>query len=146
MPAEDLEEHRDAFGLFDKLGDGKVECGEIGDMLRALGLNPTQVDVKKVIADIDPSGQKRISFEEFIPIFTTQRKKVMAAGFEHFSEGFRVFDRDNNGTVSVAEIRHLLTSLGEKLSDSEVDMLVQGMEDKNGKINYEEFVRTVING
>ena len=60
-------------------------------------------------------GQKRISFEEFIPIFTTQRKKVMSAGFEHFSEGFRVFDRDNNGTVSVAEIRHLLTSLGKLL-------------------------------
>ena len=49
-------EHRDLFSLFDKQGDGKVECSEVGDMLRALGCNPTQADVKKIIADIDPTG------------------------------------------------------------------------------------------
>jgi len=36
--------------------------------------------------------------------------------------------------------------LGEKLVGTEVDMLVQGMEDTNGMINYEEFVRGVMNG
>ena len=52
-----ISEHRDAFSLFDKQGDGKVECGEIGDILRALGLNPTQAEIKKIIADIDPTGE-----------------------------------------------------------------------------------------
>lgn len=57
-------------------------------------------------------GQKRITFEEFIPLFNTQSKKKTSGTFEAFSEAFRIFDRDNNGMVSVAEVRHLLTSLG----------------------------------
>ena len=57
-------------------------------------------------------GQKRITFEEFIPLYHTQSKKKSSVGFEAFSEGFRIFDRENNGMVSVAEVRHLLTSLG----------------------------------
>jgi len=123
-----------------------VECGEIGDMLRALGLNPTEAEVKKIVQEIDPTGQKRVTFEEFIPLFQVHSKKKANGTFEAFAEGFRIFDRDNNGMVSVAEIRHLLTSLGEKLVGTEVDMLVQGMEDTNGMINYEEFVRGVMNG
>ena len=35
-----------------------MECGEIGEMLRALGLNPTEAEVKKIIADIDPTGEE----------------------------------------------------------------------------------------
>ena len=50
-------EYRDAFGLFDKRGDGKIDSNQIGDVLRALNLNPTELDVKKVVAEVDPSGE-----------------------------------------------------------------------------------------
>ena len=51
-----LVEYRDAFALFDKRGDGKIDSDQIGDIMRALGLNPTEADVKKIIAGIDPTG------------------------------------------------------------------------------------------
>ena len=62
------------------------------------------------------------------------------------------------------ELRHLLTGLGEKMSEEEVELLIHGKEDsqvsavrmvvfgKNiiftsqGNINYEEFVGTVFKG
>ena len=146
--SDDIEDFRDAFSLFDKQGDGKVECCEIGNIMRALGLNPTESMVKKIIGEIDTSGQKRISLEEFVPLFHTQSKKKPPSdgNMESFSEGFRIFDRENNGSVSVAEIRHLLCSLGESLNGDDVDQLVAGMEDADGNINYEEFVRGVCNG
>lgn len=37
-----------------------------------------------------------------------------------FIEGLRHFDKDGNGFISSAELRHLLSTLGEKLSDDEV--------------------------
>jgi calmodulin len=41
----------------------------------------------------------------------------------------------------------VLTSLGEKLSDEEVDELLKFIEvDKNGFVNYEQFVRVVLAG
>ena len=54
--------------------------------------------------------------------------------------------KDGNGFISSAELRHLLTTLGEKLSDEEAEQLLMGHEDNKGNINYENFVRSVMNG
>jgi len=41
----------------------------------------------------------------------------------------------------------VLTSLGEKLTDKEVDELVRSVEvDKDGMIQYHEFVKTIMSG
>lgn len=40
----------------------------------------------------------------------------------------------------------MLTTLGEKLSDEEVEQLMNNQEDSQGNVNYEEFVRMVMNG
>lgn len=39
---------QEAFQLFDQKGDGCVQVSQIGDILRALGQNPTESDVKKL--------------------------------------------------------------------------------------------------
>lgn len=36
---------------------------------------------------------------------------------EELIEAFKVFDRDGNGLISAAELRHVMTNLGEKLTD-----------------------------
>ena len=33
-------------------------------------------------------------------------------------ESFRVFDKDGNGFLSAAELRHIMTNLGEKLREA----------------------------
>ena len=39
-------------------------------------------------------------------------KNKDTSALEDFVEGFRVFDKEQNGTISSAELRHLMTSLG----------------------------------
>ncbi|KAI8422145.1 hypothetical protein MSG28_006056 [Choristoneura fumiferana] len=63
-----------------------------------------------------------------------------------FIEGLRHFDKDGNGFISSAELRHLLATLGEKLADDEVEQLLQGQEDSQGNVNYENFVHLVMQG
>lgn len=43
--------------MFDKRGDGKIDSDQIGDVLRALNLNPTEADVKKIVNEVDPNGE-----------------------------------------------------------------------------------------
>jgi len=144
---EKLAEYQDAFSLFDKKGDGMIGCDQVGEVLRALGLNPLAAEIKKLVKELDPDGlcQKRLSFDEFLPIYHEQKEKQPTASLEAFIEAFRIFDLDNNGLISGGEIRHLLTMLGDRMSMDEVDALLQGLEDASGKVHYEEFLKTIIN-
>lgn len=55
---------------------------------------------------------------------------------EEIREAFKVFDRDNNGFISAAELRHVMTSIGEKLTDDEVDEMIREADtDGDGRID-----------
>lgn len=47
---------QEAFQLFDQKGDGRVQVSQIGDILRALGQNPTESDVKKLTHNHRPGN------------------------------------------------------------------------------------------
>ena len=66
-------------------------------------------------------------------------KKFVETDLEQeIRQAFRVFDKDGNGFISAAELRHVMTNLGEKLTDEEVDeMMKQADIDGDGQVNYE---------
>ena len=88
----------------------------------------------------------RITFEEFLPIYQSINKTRTTHSVDEFIEGLSHFDKDGNGVINVAELRHLLTTLGERLSDEEVDQLLVGQEDSHGNVNIGDFVRNVMHG
>ena len=56
-------------------------------------------------------------------------------------EAFRAFDKNGNGFISAAELRHVMTNLGERITDEEVDEMMREADiDGDGQINFEEFV------
>ena len=47
----------------------------------------------------------------------------------------QVFDKDGNGFISAAELRHVMTNLGEKLTDEEVDEMIREADiDGDGQV------------
>ncbi|CAI9116583.1 OLC1v1017769C1 [Oldenlandia corymbosa var. corymbosa] len=64
---------------------------------------------------------------------------------EDLKEAFKVFDKDQNGFVSEAEIRRVMTNLGEKMTDEEVDEMFSAADvNGEGEINYEELARMMV--
>jgi hypothetical protein len=49
-------EYKEAFALFDKKGTGAVPRETLGDLLRALGQNPTQAEVADIVANAPREG------------------------------------------------------------------------------------------
>lgn len=56
LSEDQISEHKEAFMLFDRRGDGKIDSSQLGEVLRSLGHNPTQAEVKKALNEVDPSG------------------------------------------------------------------------------------------
>lgn len=50
-------EFKEAFQLFDRTGDGKILYSQCGDVMRALGQNPTNAEVMKVLGNPKSDGE-----------------------------------------------------------------------------------------
>lgn len=66
IEADPLLEYKEAFALFDKKGTGAVPREVLGDLLRALGQNPTQAEVAEIISSAPRDGP-------LLRFFTTRR-------------------------------------------------------------------------
>lgn len=82
------------------------------------------------------TGNGTIDFPEFLTMMARKMKDDDSE--EELREAFKVFDKDGSGDISAAELRHVMTSLGEKLTDEEVDEMIREADvDGDGKVNYE---------
>jgi len=134
------EEFKEAFHLFDKDGDGKIGTDEIGTVMRAIGKNPTQAEIKELSKGV--SGGK-VDFNQFLALL--QKRGKIIEGDSQVKEAFKVFDsKSGSGLVEISELRHILTTLGEKLSPEEVDgVLKEADSDSDGKISLDDFLRVM---
>ena len=69
-----------------------------------------------------------VDYATFLNILNRPGGFKAAGTAEEFIRGFQVFDKTVNGTIGAGELRYVLTSLGEKLSDAEVDELLKGVQ------------------
>lgn len=143
LTEEQLTEYKEAFGLFDKDGDGTITTKELGIVMRALGKNPTEQDLLDMINEIDTECTGTVDFPEFLALMC---RPLRAPDSEQdIKEAFKVFDKDASGSISTQELRHVMTNLGEKLNEEEVDeLLKEADKDNNGMIDYNWFVEQMV--
>ncbi|CAG7879694.1 unnamed protein product [Brassica rapa] len=122
---------------------GCITTKELGTVMRSLGQNPTEAELQDMINEVDADGNGTIDFPEFLNLMARKMKDTDSE--EELKEAFRVFDKDQNGFISAAELRHVMTNLGEKLTDEEVDEMIREADvDGDGQINYDEFVKVMM--
>ncbi|GMG41954.1 unnamed protein product [Ambrosiozyma monospora] len=137
----DEKTYKDAFALFDRKATGSVPTTQLGDLLRSIGQNPTLSEIHELEASL-PS---EINYAKFVELINRPGGFKKLGGVEDYVKAFQIFDKNLTGFIGVGELKYILTSVGEKLTDSEVVELLKGVNVTDEQtVDYVEFVKSIL--
>ncbi|KAK9672754.1 hypothetical protein RND81_12G122000 [Saponaria officinalis] len=141
LSEEQVRSMKEAFTLFDTDNDGKIAPSELGILMRSLGGNPTQAQLKNIITQ--ESLTAPFDFTRFMDLIS---KHLKPEPFDRqLRDAFKVLDKEGSGFVAVSDLRHILTSIGEKLEPAEFDEWIREVDvGSDGRIKYEEFIARMV--
>merc|ERR1712010_116245 len=136
---QQVRECKEAFELFDTDGSGSIDQKELKVAMRALGFEPKKEEVKKMVNDLDRDGDGTVDFPEFLHMMSGKMGEKDAK--EQLLEGFALYDEEESGKISFANLKRVAKELGESMGDDEIqDMIDEADRDGDGEINEEEFL------
>jgi calmodulin len=143
VPDYRMKEYRDAFDIFDVSKDGYITIKELAQVMRSINQEPTEVELRDMIGEVDYDKDGKINFDEFLLLMNSKNVEIDIE--DEIIYAFQIFDKDGSGFVTSIELRQILGSLGNKLTEDEIDnMIYEADIDGDGYINYKEFVRSML--
>ena len=131
------------FDLFDKDSSGTITTKELGTVMRNLGQNPSEEELKQLIREVDLNGDGTIDFKEFLCLMV---KKMYDSDIDQeLQDAFKFFDGDKDGYITSLELRNAMNNLGDEYTPEEAEeMIKEGDLDNDGKISFDEFMKIVL--
>lgn len=135
----------EVFALFDTHGNQTIAISQLGTLMRALGQIPTQAELQAIIDEVDADGNGVMEYYEFVDLMSRVPWGEQGSQSELTGAVHALFDRQHDGLASVADMRRLLTSVGEPLSDEELDMMLKQLDpDGDRTVTCEEIIREIM--
>eukprot|EP00469_Lotharella_globosa_P016502 CAMPEP_0167816886 /NCGR_PEP_ID=MMETSP0112_2-20121227/3873_1 /TAXON_ID=91324 /ORGANISM="Lotharella globosa, Strain CCCM811" /LENGTH=176 /DNA_ID=CAMNT_0007716559 /DNA_START=27 /DNA_END=557 /DNA_ORIENTATION=+ len=134
-----MREMKEAFSLFDTKGTGHVTSQDLGNVMRALGRQPSDDDLDGMIRECSSASGRDITFSDFIGIMAQEHDEEQET--KELEGVFKTFDKDGDGYISPSDLSKVMKDIGDDLTEEELlDMISQAHTKLAGKIDFEEFV------
>eukprot|EP00730_Choanoeca_flexa_P019854 TRINITY_DN9709_c0_g1_i3.p1 TRINITY_DN9709_c0_g1~~TRINITY_DN9709_c0_g1_i3.p1 ORF type:complete len:141 (+),score=50.36 TRINITY_DN9709_c0_g1_i3:145-567(+) len=133
---------KEIFDLYDLEADGYIKSSDLGNVLRALGHNPSELQLQELLSQVD-SGMGKLSFSEV----NTAASSFQADGdyAQQIKDAFKVFDKDGKGSLAASELTHIMCNLGEKMTQQEVEeMLKEAGLNGSSAVSQDDFIRIML--
>lgn len=137
MSKQEKEQIDKVFRAMDLNGDGKLQKDEIQKgYAEFFGRHLTDDEVNEMFAKVDTDGSGEIEYSEFV-VATLNEKNLLSNN--KLQTAFKMFDKDGGGTISIEEIRQVL-SFGQNLDEAVIQEIIKQVDaNGDGEISYEEF-------
>jgi Ca2+-binding EF-hand superfamily protein len=116
---------------------------EVGTIVRSLGFNPTELQLKELIDKMeDDANPGYVTIAAFLPVATRiiQDDEIPRDSYETILRAFQVFDTEGRGYIEVEDLREALTAQGERFSEEEIESLIRACADSTtGRVMFEEY-------
>ncbi|KAF2455110.1 myosin regulatory light chain cdc4 [Lineolata rhizophorae] len=133
-------DYREAFSLYDKRGNGRVALKDLGELLRACGQNPTLQEIR----DLEQNVGADFDFETFSRVLNRPGGFREPMPPDEYAKAFRVFDKDGSGFVGVGQLKYLLTTMGDRLTEAEYEDMIKLLDTTNDEVNYIDMINKII--
>ena len=138
LTLEDINAYKASFHLFDLDGNGRLAKNELSQLMRSLGQNFSNADLKEIFT-LHGNENNELEFHEFLDLMAEHRQ--VECDKSKIISAFMYFDRDNTGYISYDEFKHALTSIAEKLSYDEITKFEEEIvNDTEGRFQYKNLV------
>ena len=84
----------------DRDNDGHIEEKELSTVMRIMGMEPSDAQLRELIKSVDFDNNGKIEFEEFATLMA--RRMLVSDGDFELKQAFKLFDVDENGRLSIA--------------------------------------------
>merc|ERR1712240_776335 len=103
--------------IYDWDGKGELDLYFLGDVMYALGMNTT----KKVcvgLGQVDEEGKK------FAKVDEAKNAPNSSGNYHDYVELLKLYDKNSNGTMMLAELENILANLGDEIPKEDVQKLL----------------------
>ncbi|TVU14899.1 hypothetical protein EJB05_38396 [Eragrostis curvula] len=143
LSPEEIKGLKQMFNNMDTDKSGTITVEELKDGLRKLGSKISEAEVQKLMEAVDVDKSGSIDYTEFL---TAMMNKHKVEKEEDLLRAFQHFDKDNSGYITRDELEQAMAEYGMGDEASIKQVLDEVDRDKDGRIDYEEFVEMMRKG
>lgn len=138
---EDGAQVEQIFALFDQDDDGKITASELPSLLRALNRAPTDEQLKSLTEQYPThiTASDVPAILALVPPINSEKAHA------ELTAAFQVLDREGTGLIASEELKRLVMTVGDKLSQREAEEMLKLADPENkGIVEYEKFIKRLI--
>jgi calmodulin len=136
-------EFREAFQAFDKDGNGSISTKELGTVMRSLGQNLSEAEIKQMIEIVDEDKSGTIDFKEFLNLMARNMKIVNKE--EELLDALNTLDQDGSGKISKYKLRNIILKTDKKMTGEEIEEIIKTFDmDEEGNIDVQDFIQILM--
>ena len=140
---EQIIEFREAFQAFDKDGSGSITTKELGTVMRSLGQNLNESEIREIIDEVDEDKNGTIDFHEFLSLMA--RKMKILDKEDELLDAFKILDVDGTGKISKYQLRYIILSTETGFTGDDIEELIKKTEiDDDGNIDLHDFIKVLM--
>ncbi|XP_062226422.1 calcium-dependent protein kinase 12-like isoform X1 [Phragmites australis] len=143
LSPEEIKGLKQMFNNMDTDKSGTITVEELKEGLTKLGAKISEAEVQKLMEAVDVDKSGSIDYAEFL---TAMMNKHKLEKEEDLLCAFQHFDKDNSGYITRDELEQAMAEYGMGDEASIKEVLDEVDKDKDGRINYEEFVEMMRKG
>ena len=141
LSEQEICELREAFNIFDDNSDGRINKDKMLLLLSSLKQKLNKKDYGLLLENVGVGISNEIDFNQFLIMMAKLTKNLNKDDDKYLKNIFNYMDRNNNGKISIQEIRYIVTHSNENISEQEIEFLIKEADsDGDGLISYDEFL------